>query len=157
MPVNSDIQEKKWNSEKNGWLLLIIIATFTLFILYGFGPISKRKLITDDEKIIAEFQGLLRYKKNAPLKIYFQNSNGTKNYRIRINKKFFYAMLTDKIVPEPHITYIDSLDYIYSFNFKPGEDKKVTFYLRPRITGLQKLAIGPESEIQKEMDIYIYP
>jgi hypothetical protein len=157
MPAPSEIQKVKWRTERKNWIFMVLLIVFTIFILYGFGPISRKSITSVEGKFTAKFQGILRYKKHAPLEIKFTKSENQKNYRIRINKDFFYSMVTDKIVPEPTLIFIDSLDYIYSFRFNNDEDATVAFHLRPKTTGKRKLLIGAEKGIQKEMDIYIYP
>ena len=155
---DNDFQEKNWKAERVAWIIMTLIIIAALSGILGIGPLSKRTLGSAEEGFKVEFHSLLRYRKEVPMRITIKPNIYSTDYRIRINKTFLKGMTTEKIVPEPEITYIGKDDYIYSFRLVDATaETTIAFYMKPETTGNKKLIIGEENGESKEMDIFIYP
>jgi hypothetical protein len=151
-------QKKNWKSEFTGWAVLMLILLIILIGLFGFGPISKKKIGSVEEGFLIEFQSILRYRKETPLKFTVTSSIHSKHVGISVNKEFFKGITTEKIIPEPYETLIGSEDYIFNFSFPNIDDPStISFYLKPNDFGRKILRVGKEGETPKEMEIFIYP
>lgn len=155
---NKNFQKKSDKAERITVMIMAVLIIMALVLIIGIGPLSKKTLGSAEEGFKVEFQTLLRYKKEVPMKITVKSDFNNKDCKIRINKNFLKGMITEKIIPEPKITFIGKDDYIFSFaSNAPSSATTIAFYMKPATIGNKKLIIGEENGELKEMDIFIYP
>jgi hypothetical protein len=153
---NRAASEKGWEAEK---IIVYIIALFifiSLFFLFGFAPLSKKRFGSITGELQADIPTYTRLNKEVVLNIRIQNKGKSEFKEVSISKNFLKKMETSSVNPKPKETLIGSEYYTFIFIQKSSKTD-VSFKLRPKITGQHLLEIRSGENRLCPIDIYVYP
>lgn len=130
-PVQEDMamQQRVWRFERVGWYVLLAIVLLALAGLFGNGPLSDAKAVSQDGRVQVEYQRISRSGTTDNLFITVQGIPG-QPVEVQLGGSLLRDVSIETLQPEPQLSMSHGEDLL--FKLGTSQDGIATLYLTLR-------------------------
>lgn len=153
------ITDREWIAERVGWFVIAAILVAAILGLLGPGPLSHQQAVSDDGKLIVEYDSVQRYGAPAELRIRFKREFADqKGIRLSISREFTDFTKVESITPEPESSEMGEKAIIYSFRAQTiPADTTIVWRYQHDTFGRLHYKIGLEKGSTVEVSNFVLP